>query len=139
MLREERHIRLRRLPPRLRQDLRDLLITFDDPIAGQMSPTGREIPDHRLPDHNGRFQLRLNLQLGLLGILTHMISASPRRTLPVSMTVRIIEEYAAHRQICPASADFTSSTDGLRFLSSRDFAVTSHPAVQKPQSPDIYR
>src|SRR5436309_14920091 len=81
----------------------------------------------------------LNLQPGLLRILTHMISAAPRRTLPVSMTVRIIEEYAAHRQMCPASADFTSSTDGLRFLSSRAFAVTSHPAVQKPQSAAIYR
>src|SRR5207249_10194333 len=117
---------------------RDLLITFDENVAGQMTATGREIPDHRLSDNNRRFQLRLNFQLGLLRILTHRISASPPRTLPVSMTVRMIEKYAEHRPICPASADFTSSTDGLRFLSSRDFALTSTPGKPKPQTADIH-
>ena len=34
----------------------------------------------------------------------------------------------------PASAAFTWSTFGLGFLSSSAFAVTTHPAVQKPQS-----
>src|SRR5439155_23578850 len=68
----------------------------------------------------------------------HAISASPRSTLPVSTTVRIIAEYAAHRQICPASAAFTSFTDGFGFLSRRPFAVTSQPAVQKPQSAATY-
>ena len=40
-------------------------------------------------------------------VLAHAISASPRSTFPVSTTVRMIDAYAAHRQMCPASPAFT--------------------------------
>ncbi len=58
----------------------------------------------------------------------------PRNTAAESITARMIFGYAAQRQMWPASAAFTSSAEGLAFLSSSPFAVTIHPAVQKPQS-----
>ena len=33
--------------------------------------------------------------------------------------------------MCPASADLTSSVDGLRFLSKRAFAVTDQPVIDR--------
>ena len=58
----------------------------------------------------------------------------PRNTAAESITARMIFGYAAQRQMWPARAAFTSSSLGLRFLSSSPFAVTTQPAVQKPQS-----
>src|SRR5439155_1524320 len=45
-------------------------IAFDQRIAGQMSATGREVPHHGLPDHNGRTWPGFNLRPGFL-VLTH--------------------------------------------------------------------
>ena len=57
----------------------DLLIAFGEHVARQMAATRREIPDHRLTDHHGRFEFRLDLDLGFLRILAHFV---PRCALP---------------------------------------------------------
>src|SRR2546426_9480998 len=106
-----------------------------------MSAARGEVPDHGLVHDDRGMQMGFDLPLRSLGflILAHTISASPRNTAAVSTTVRTIPGYAAHRQICPDNADLTSSSDGLRFLSKRAFAVTDQPAVQKPQSAAMYK
>src|SRR6266849_1477243 len=58
----------------------------------------------------------------------------PRKTAAASSTVRMMCGYAEQRQVWPARAAFTWSSFGLGFLSRSPFAVTIHPAVQKPQS-----
>src|ERR1700674_5218770 len=58
----------------------------------------------------------------------------PRKTAAESITARMMFGYAEHRQMWPARAAFTWSSFGLGFLSRSPFAVTTHPAVQKPQS-----
>jgi len=63
-----------------------------------------------------------------------MVRFSPRSTAAESITVRTMAGYAAHLQMWPASARFTWSSEGLAVVSRSAFAVTTHPAVQKPHS-----
>src|SRR5438093_159865 len=56
----------------------------------------------------------------------------------VSRIVSAMDGYAAHLQMCPDIAYFTSSRVGLLFLSRRAFAVTDQPGVQNPQSAAMY-
>src|SRR2546430_12957322 len=73
----------------------ELLIAFHQGVFRPMSPAGGVVPHHRLIDDHAQFRLGFELLLRLLGRLlgifwlcTHAISASPRNTLPVSITVR---------------------------------------------------
>src|SRR6266852_8189356 len=112
---------LRRISLPLLRD--DLVVAFDEHFFGAVAAAGGVVAHHRLVDDDRLLRTGddLFLFLRLLRILAHTISASPRSTLPVATTVRTIASYAAHLQMCPASAAFTWSTDGFGFLSSSAF------------------
>src|SRR6267142_3668210 len=101
---------LRRIALPLLRD--DLLVAFDEHVFGTVATAGGVVPHHRLVDDDRLLGPGDDLLLRLLRILAHTISASPRSTLPVSMTVRTIASYAAHLQMWPASAALTWSTLG---------------------------
>ena len=77
----------------------ELVVALDQRLFRPMAATGGEIAHLRLVHDADIVGPGFDLRLGGLHILAHTISASPRSTLAVSTTVRMIEGYAAHRQI----------------------------------------
>ena len=67
----------------------ELLVAFHQRVFRTMSPAGREVPHHRLLDDDASLRLGYDLLFGRR-LVAHAISASPRSTLPVSTTVRMI-------------------------------------------------
>src|ERR1700733_13434110 len=90
----------------------EFLVAFHQRVFRPMSAARGEVPHHRLLNDDASLRIGYDF-LFRRRLVAHAISASPRSTLPVSMTVRTIAAYAAQRQMCPASAAFTCSTVGL--------------------------